>query len=113
MLDAEAVGQLLAAEAGAPVSPSLITAIGAHTGGNPFFAKEVTRHLAEERALREDSSGELETSLPLVAVPEGVRQVLAPPPRAGVGGGEPAPGVRIGICRAVPFPGGCDRRGPR
>ena len=76
-LDTEAVGQLLAAEAGARVSPSLITAIGAHTGGNPFFAKEVIRHLAEERALREDSSGELETGLPLVAVPEGVRQVLA------------------------------------
>jgi DNA-binding SARP family transcriptional activator len=76
-LDTAAVGQLLAAEAGAPVSPSLITAIGAHTGGNPFFAKEVIRHLAEEQALREDSSGELETSLPLEAVPEGVRQVLA------------------------------------
>jgi DNA-binding SARP family transcriptional activator len=76
-LDTEAVGQLLAAEAGAPVSPSLITAIGAHTGGNPFFAKEVIHHLAEERALHEDSSGELETSLPLRAVPEGVRQVLA------------------------------------
>jgi DNA-binding SARP family transcriptional activator len=76
-LDAGAVGQLLAAEAGSPVSRSLITAIGAHTGGNPFFAKEVIRHLAEERALREDSSGELATGLPLVAVPEGVRQVLA------------------------------------
>jgi DNA-binding SARP family transcriptional activator len=76
-LDAEAVGQLLAAEAGAPLSPSLITAIGAHTGGNPFFAKEVIRHLAEEEALRSDSSGELETGLPLEAVPEGVRQVLA------------------------------------
>ncbi|MEU4295052.1 BTAD domain-containing putative transcriptional regulator [Kribbella sp. NPDC026596] len=76
-LDAEAVGRLLAAEAGAPVSPSLITAIGAHTAGNPFFAKQVIRHLAEERALREDSFGELETSLPLTAVPEGARQVLA------------------------------------
>ena len=76
-LSAEAIGQLLAAEAGAPVSASLTTAIGAHTGGNPFFAKEVIRHLAEERALHEDSSGELETGLPLVAVPEGVRQVLA------------------------------------
>jgi DNA-binding SARP family transcriptional activator len=75
-LDAEAVGHLLAAEAGTPVSPSLITAIAAHTGGNPFFVKEVIRHLAEERALRADGSGELETSLPLVAVPEGVRQVL-------------------------------------
>src|SRR5258707_7187193 len=69
-LDTEAVGQLLAAEAGAPVSPSLIAAIGAHTGGNPFFAKEMIRHLAEERALREDSCGELEAGLPLAAVPE-------------------------------------------
>ena len=76
-LSAGAIGQLLAAEAGTPVSASLTTAIGDHTGGNPFFAKEVIRHLAEERALRQDGSGELETGLPLVAVPEGVRQVLA------------------------------------
>ena len=76
-LDPKAIGQLLAAEAGAPVSPSLITAIATQTGGNPFFAKEMIRHLAEERALHEDSSGALETTLPLVAVPEGVRQVLA------------------------------------
>ena len=76
-LGAEAIGQLVAAEAGTPVSPSLATAIAAHTGGNPFFAKEMIRHLLEERALGEDSSGALEASLPLVAVPEGVRQVLA------------------------------------
>jgi len=76
-LGPEAIGQLLAAEAGAPVSAALTTAIGAHTGGNPFFAKEVIRHLAEERALREDGAGELAAGLPLVAVPEGVRQVLA------------------------------------
>src|SRR6516165_3600837 len=75
-LSGEAIGQLLAAEAGAPVSASLTAAIGMHTGGNPFFAKEVIRHLAEERALHEDGSGELETGL-LLAVPEGVRQVLA------------------------------------
>ena len=76
-LGAEAMGQLLAAEAGTPVSASLTMAIGAHTGGNPFFAKEVIRHLAEERALHEGGSGALESGLPLVAVPEGVRQVLA------------------------------------
>ena len=76
-LGTEAIGQLVAAEAGAPVSPSLVTAIAAHTGGNPFFAKEMIRHLLEERALAEDSSGALAASLPLVAVPEGVRQVLA------------------------------------
>lgn len=76
-LDATSVGQLLSAEAEAPVSASLISAIAAQTGGNPFFAKEMMRHLVEERALYEDSSGALETRLPLVAVPEGVRQVLA------------------------------------
>ncbi|HYX62371.1 MAG TPA: BTAD domain-containing putative transcriptional regulator, partial [Streptosporangiaceae bacterium] len=76
-LDTETIGQLVTAEAGAPASPSLITAITAHTGGNPFFAREMTRHLLEERALAEDSSGALETNLPLVAVPEGVRQILA------------------------------------
>jgi DNA-binding SARP family transcriptional activator len=75
-LGSEAVGQLLTAEVGAPVSPALISAIGAHTGGNPFFAKEMIRHLAEERALRTGGSGEVETGLPLKAVPEGVRQVL-------------------------------------
>jgi DNA-binding SARP family transcriptional activator len=76
-LGTEAVGQLVAAEAGAPVSQSLVTAIAAHTGGNPFFAKQMIRHLMEERALGEGSSGALEARLPLVAVPEGVRQVLA------------------------------------
>jgi DNA-binding SARP family transcriptional activator len=76
-LDSGAIGQLVAAEAGAPVSRSLAMAIAEHTGRNPFFAKEVTRHLLEEGALAEDSSGALTASLPLVAVPEGVRQVLA------------------------------------
>jgi DNA-binding SARP family transcriptional activator len=76
-LDAGAIGQLTAAEAGAPVSPPLVTAIAGHTGGNPFFAKEMIRHLLEEHALAEDPSGALTASLPLVEVPEGVRQVLA------------------------------------
>ena len=76
-LGAEAIGQLVAAEAGLPVSSSLAAAIAGHTGGNPFFAKEMIRHLLEERALGQDGSGVLEASLPLVAVPEGVRQVIA------------------------------------
>jgi len=76
-LGAEAIGQLVAAEAGLPVSSSLAAAITGHTGGNPFFAKEMIRHLLEERALGQDGSGALEASLPLVAVPEGVRQVIA------------------------------------
>ena len=58
-LGTEAVGQLVAAEAGTPVSPSLAAAIAVHTGGNPFFAKEMIRHLMEERALDEGGSGVL------------------------------------------------------
>jgi DNA-binding SARP family transcriptional activator len=86
VLGTEAVGQLVAAEARTPVSPSLAAAIAVHTGGNPFFAKEMIRHLMEERALAEGGSGVLatgggsevlEAALPLVAVPEGVRQILA------------------------------------
>ena len=76
-LGAAAIGQLVAAEAGLPVSSSLAVAIAGHTGGNPFFAKEMIRHMLEERALGQDGSGALEASLPLVAVPEGVRQVIA------------------------------------
>ena len=111
-LGPEAIGQLVAAEAGAPVSPSLITAIAAHTGGNPFFAKEMIRHLLEERALAEDSSGALEASLPLVAVPEGVRQVLARRcARLSARANRLARG-RVGVRRAVLVPG-CRRvRGP-
>jgi DNA-binding SARP family transcriptional activator len=76
-LEEDAIGQLVCAEAGAPVSSSLAAGIAAHTGGNPFFAKEMIRHLLEEGALGRDGSGALEASLPLVAVPEGVRQVIA------------------------------------
>ena len=112
-LDTEAIGQLVAAEAGAPVSPSLITAIAAHTGGNPFFAKEMIRHLLEERALAEDSSGALEASLPLVAVPEGVRQILARRRARLPAGANRLAECGIGIRRAVPFPGCRRGRGPR
>ncbi len=56
-LGAGAIGQLVAAEAGLPVSSSLAAAIAGHTGGNPFFAREMTRHLLEERALGQDGSG--------------------------------------------------------
>ena len=76
-LEEDAIGQLVSAEARAPVSSSLAAGIAAHTGGNPFFAKEMIRHLLEEGALGPDGSGALEASLPLVAVPEGVRQVIA------------------------------------
>ena len=76
-LDRESVGALVSSAAGAPVSAGLVGAIDAETGGNPLFAREIVTHLREDRRLREGPDGTLEASLPLAAVPEGVRQVIA------------------------------------
>jgi DNA-binding SARP family transcriptional activator len=76
-LDAEALGRLLGALADAPVSTALANAIQRETRGNPFFAREVLRHLLEADALRVDADGALQAELPLEAVPEGLRDVLA------------------------------------
>jgi predicted ATPase len=43
-LDPKAIGQLLAAEAGAPVSPSLITAIATRTGGKDASGNKLAVH---------------------------------------------------------------------
>jgi AAA ATPase domain len=76
-LDADALGRLLSALAAAPVSAALAGAIQQETRGNPFFAREVLRHLLETQALRVDADGALQADLPLEAVPEGLRDVLA------------------------------------
>ena len=76
-IDLHAVDQLLMATAGAPVAADLVAAVFAETDGNPFFAREVVRHLQEDGVLRPDADGRLGTDLPLTAVPEGVRQVIA------------------------------------
>ncbi len=76
-LDRESVGALVSSAAGAPVSAGLVGAIDAETGGNPLFAREIVTHLREDRRLRVGPDGTLEASLPLAAVPEGVRQVIA------------------------------------
>ena len=69
--------QLLSASASAPVSAALAAAVSAETRGNPFFARELIRHLIEEGAVRPDEEGALISDLPGSPVPEGVRQVLA------------------------------------
>jgi DNA-binding SARP family transcriptional activator len=76
-LAADPVGRLLGALADAPVSAALAGAIQQETRGNPFFAREVLRHLLETQALRMDADGALEADLPLEVVPEGLRDVLA------------------------------------
>ncbi|MDN5931507.1 MAG: AAA family ATPase, partial [Pseudonocardia sp.] len=76
-LEPFAVDRLLAATAGRPLAPALVAALTAETGGNPFFAREMLRHLLEEGAVVPDADGLLHAALPLTAVPEGVRQVIA------------------------------------
>jgi DNA-binding SARP family transcriptional activator len=68
---------MLGALAAAPVSDALAGAIQRETRGNPFFAREVIRHLLETQAIRLDAGGALQADLPLEAIPEGLRAVLA------------------------------------
>ena len=76
-LAADALGNMLSELAAAPVSAALAGAIQRETRGNPFFAREVLRHLLETQAMRPDADGALQADLPLEAVPEGLRDVLA------------------------------------
>jgi DNA-binding SARP family transcriptional activator len=76
-LAADALGRMLGALAAAPVSAALAGAIQRETRGNPFFAREVLRHLLEADALQVDPDGALRADLQLEVVPEGLRDVLA------------------------------------
>jgi DNA-binding SARP family transcriptional activator len=76
-LAADALGRLLGTLADAPVSAALAGAIQQETRGNPFFAREVLRHLLETQALWVDADGALQADVPLEVVPEGLRDVLA------------------------------------
>jgi DNA-binding SARP family transcriptional activator len=76
-LSADALRHVLSALAAAPVSDVLAGAIEQETRGNPFFAREVLRHLLETQAIQPDAEGALQAVLPLEAVPEGLRDVLA------------------------------------
>ena len=75
-LDADALRGMLGALAAAPVSAALADTIQQETRGNPFFAREVLRHLLETQAVQLDAEGALQGGLPLEAVPEGLRDVL-------------------------------------
>jgi DNA-binding SARP family transcriptional activator len=76
-LDADALRGMLEALAAAPVSAALADTIQQETRGNPFFAREVLRHLLETQAIQLDAEGALQGGFPLEAVPEGLRDVLA------------------------------------
>jgi hypothetical protein len=68
----QAAGQALDGE-----GVALARAIYQETEGNPFFVREVLRHLAETRAI-EESDGRWATKVPIdqLGIPEGIRDVV-------------------------------------
>ena len=80
-LDMTGVVALLEAGAGHPVGEdgsSLARAIYRETDGNPFFATEVLRNLAESGAIRQDAGGRwvTESALDMTSLPDSVREVI-------------------------------------
>lgn len=76
-IDGAAIGDLLRVAADAPLSDELATAIGKETGGNPFFAREVVRHLNEIGTLVPDREGRLHADLSGSGTPDGAGHVIA------------------------------------
>jgi class 3 adenylate cyclase len=80
-LDADAVASIMAEAAGHPMSErglALAREITAETDGNPFFAGEILRHLAESGALAQGVDGrwELQGGLEELGLPQSVREVV-------------------------------------
>jgi predicted ATPase len=68
----EDAGQFIEITAGMRPSPQLVETIHAHTEGNPFFLKEMTRLLSEQGELRAADIGGPEG----IRIPQGVREVI-------------------------------------
>lgn len=76
-LDRAEVTDLLRHAARHPVDPELGRAIHGETGGNPFYVREVMRHLLDEGALVDRDGGwAAEGGIRALGVPDGVRQVV-------------------------------------
>jgi len=61
-----------------PPPPMLVRAIHAETGGNPFYLRQLWRHLVDERvAVRQHGRWVLTAEIGSAGVPQGVRHVLA------------------------------------
>ncbi len=73
-LDLSELGQLIQATADISPSPDLIRALQSHAEGNPFFAIEVVRLLAQEGDLTSEGSPERQAWG--IRIPEGVREVI-------------------------------------
>jgi DNA-binding NarL/FixJ family response regulator len=71
-LSVEAVAVMVEGMVGVPAAPSVAEAICRETGGNPFFVREVVRHLqAEERDLADARTAGADWG-----IPEGIRHVI-------------------------------------
>ncbi|HYH54582.1 MAG TPA: AAA family ATPase [Solirubrobacterales bacterium] len=70
-MDEREVAALIGSWHGSEVEENAVRAIRAETSGNPFFVKQLVRHLEETGGGAELTGGER------VAVPEGVRDVIA------------------------------------
>ncbi len=80
-LDEAEVAEFMAAAAGHELdepSRALARSIHSETQGNPFFAGEVLRHLAESGAIvQRDGRWTSDRTLDEVGIPEGIRQVVS------------------------------------
>ncbi len=71
------VAEYLARAGGQALPMALARAIHAETGGNPFYVREVFRHLLEEgKIVRRDGRWSTDLSIREIGIPEGVRQVV-------------------------------------
>ena len=77
-LPAEAVGELLGALTTHDVPGSVAAALAGETDGNPFFLREVLRHLIEEGKVFRDETGRWvsELSVEKLGIPQTVREVI-------------------------------------
>jgi predicted ATPase len=77
-LSAGEVADYLARATRQPPPPALVRAIHAETGGNPFYLRQLWRHLVDERvAVRQHGRWVLTGEIGSAGVPQGVRHVLA------------------------------------
>jgi DNA-binding CsgD family transcriptional regulator len=71
------IGSYLAAVAGSDPRPGVVRRIHAETAGNPFYLRELVRHLLEEGVPLNVEPGPLDDGDDVLSVPEGVRRVVS------------------------------------
>ena len=76
-LDRDQVAEYLALATGRPLPGALVQAFLEETGGNPFFVRELLRHLREEgKILVRGGRWSTDFSIGELGIPEGIRQLV-------------------------------------